>query len=635
MIAEIGNLFLYLLLAQSVFFTSWALAKGKEWLQLREMFWAWSSILFCTLAAMACLIYCFVISDFSVATVYYNSSTHKPFIFKVVGAWGNHEGSMLLWLISLSAISWISTLIYRRGSVNLEKQKLVIGMLTIQFIVLAIFLLYVIFVSNPFVRLFPTPREGLGLNPLLQDIGLAMHPPSLYLGYVGFSLAYSGIIAALLMKKVNRICAEILLPWAMFSWTILTIGIALGAWWAYRELGWGGFWFWDPVENLSLLPWLGATILFHSLLVLKKTGNFKHWVVFSAIGTFVLSILGTFVVRSGIITSVHTFALDPERGNFILAILLGLSIAAILLYAWRRTDLLDGYRINILSREFFVLLNNLLLLVAIAIILIATFYPLFLKYFTGQQVTVGAPYFNITLVPLSLVTLVAAAIGSVCAWQNDKLERLWKSAKSIIFYASVLTLMVCIANFDGFNFWYLPFIAAGFLLLCTMLRMFFLTNVNKAMFLSHVGFGLLVISLALHFMCKIEVNRSVRLDEKIVLGGYEVQAINIVDAPKDNYYARQVAFLIYYKGRKIGMLTPENRLFPLEKQLTRESAVLQGFFADLYMTIGDVHAPKVNDQDQTPIITLHASYNPAIAWIWFSCLLISLGGGVSFIRRLF
>jgi len=634
MIPEIGNLFLYLLLAQSVFFTSWAFTKSTDQLQIRQIFWAWSAILLISLAAMACLIYCFVISDFSVTTVYYNSSTHKPFIFKVVGAWGNHEGSMLLWLISLSVISWISALVYGRSSANPEKQKLAIGMLRIQFIVLAVFLLYVIFVSNPFTRLFPTPREGLGLNPLLQDIGLAMHPPSLYLGYVGFSLVYSGIIAALLMKKVDRICSEVLLPWVMFSWTILTIGIALGAWWACRELGWGGFWFWDPVENLSLLPWLGATMLFHSLLVLKKTGNFQHWVVLSAIGTFALSILGTFVVRSGIITSVHSFALDPERGNFILAILLGLTIAAIIIYVWRRHNLPDSDQINMLSREFFILLNNLLLLVAIAIILIATFYPLFLKYFTGQQVTVGAPYFNATLVPLSLATLLAAAIGSICAWQNDKLPRLWKNAKSIIFYALVLTLIVCSANLNELNLWYLLFIIAGFLLLCTMVRMFFLANINKAMFLSHAGFGLLVISLALHFMGKVEVNRSVRLDEKIVLGGYEVQAINIIDAPKDNYYARQVAFLVYYKGRKVAMLTPENRLFPLEKQLTRESAVLQGFFADLYLTIGDVHAPKVSDQDQTPIITLHASYNPAIAWIWFSCLLISLGGGVSFIRRL-
>src|SRR5690348_6331495 len=366
--------------------------------------------------SFAALTACYVTSDFSVATVYENSHSMMPLIYKFTSVWGNHEGSMLLWVLILSLFG---ALVAAFG-VNLPA-TLKANVLAVQSWIASAFYLFILFTSNPFLRLSPAPFEGRDLNPVLQDIGLAIHPPLLYLGYVGFSIAFSFAVAALIEGRIDAAWARFVRPWTLGAWMALTVGIAMGSYWAYYELGWGGFWFWDPVENASLMPWLAGTALLHSAVVMEKRNALKIWTVLLAILTFSLSLLGTFLVRSGVLTSVHAFATDPTRGVFILAILATFIGGSLMLFAWRASSLSQGGLFAPISREGALVLNNLFLTTACATVLVGTLYPLVLEVVTGDKISVGAPFFNLTFAPLFVPLLIAVPFGPLLAWKRGDL----------------------------------------------------------------------------------------------------------------------------------------------------------------------------------------------------------------------
>ena len=409
MAGDLGQLSLFLAIAITIcimipfrFFVS----INKELLIIQIL---WSLCFFCSLLALGSLIYCYIISDFTILNVVNNSHTDKPMIYKITGAWSNHEGSMLLMLLAISCFSFLFAIFPARNNI-----RLVINTLIIQAIIVFGTILFIICKSNPFEKIFPSPINGLGLNPILQDIGIAFHPPVLYLGYVGFSIAFSASIAAMLSDQIGKQWAQIIRPWVLLAWSFLTLGITSGSWWAYRELGWGGYWFWDPVENASLMPWLSGTALLHSIIVATRTNNFKSWTVLLAISTFSLSLTGTFLIRSGLITSVHSFANDPDRGIWILIYLGILTGTALIIYAFKASKIPTGNAFPIISKEFFILSNNIIFVIATLVIVIATFYPLVFEMIYNKQVAIGPLYFNTIFAPMVIVLLLLCTIWNEC-----------------------------------------------------------------------------------------------------------------------------------------------------------------------------------------------------------------------------
>ena len=606
MLPDIANLCLYIALSLCIFISiSPIIEKTGINLKYGSYKNCWIAVFFLIFIAFFILIYSYVISDFSILNVVQNSHTNKPLIYKIAGAWGNHEGSMLLWITAINVFTIIFCLINKDESLG----KLT---LSIQAIGNTFFIAFTIFVSSPFTRIFPAPSNGFGLNPILQDIGLAMHPPILYLGYVGFSISYSITIAGLIANKIDKFWADIVRICSLISWCFLTAGIALGSWWAYRELGWGGFWFWDPVENASLMPWLSATILIHTITIYRKTGQLREWAIILAITTFTLSMLGMFLIRSGIVTSVHTFAVDSSRGIYILSFLALILLASLILYL-KKIHIQQKVLINILSTEFFIIINNIILITSIFTIIIGTVYPMVLEIFTNTKISVGAPYFNTVFNPMIIMLSGFCALATGLLWKKN-------IKKQTIFLCIAGTITASIATKFSVHHYLLSILGVFFgfwLLIATIFLLFSKIknhNINfYSMILGHLGFAIILISISINAVLSKEANVQLKIGDNINFAGYEVTLANVF-YEKNNNYLTQIAVLNIKDGNTKITLNPELRFFEVEQQQTIESDIYKTIFADLYIAVDKVYSDSG--------LTILIYYKPMMIWLWFGALLI-------------
>ncbi len=592
--------------------------------------------------AFGCLMLAYVSSDFSVLSVASNSHSTKPLLYKISGTWGNHEGSMLLWVLILAVFGAALAL----GGGNLPP-SLKARALAVQAAVAAGFYLFILFTSNPFARLEPPPADGRGLNPLLQDPGLAFHPPFLYLGYVGFSMAFSFAVAALIEGRVDATWARWVRPWTLAAWVFLTIGIGLGSWWAYYELGWGGWWFWDPVENASLLPWLAGTALLHSAIVVEKRDSLKAWTVFLAILTFSLSLLGTFLVRSGVLTSVHAFATDPARGTFILALLVLIIGTSLALFAWRGPSLRATGVFRPISREGALLVNNLLLGTATATVLLGTLYPLLVEAISGQKVSVGAPFFNATFVPLMTPLVVLMGIGPLLPWKRGDLLPALRKLR-IAAAAAVLVSMAALAWFDPRSLIGVFGLAlAAWLLVATLVelaervrlfrvplaesgqRLSRLPRSALGMTLAHAGLAVLIAGVTASSVWKQERILVMAPGMTTTIAGYSITFEGASRGTGANYEALRGRLTARAGDTAVAALTPERRFYPVERQETTEAAIVPRPKGDLYAVIGDQQRTTTGDEGW--VVRLY--FEPLVHWIWAGVLAMAAGGLVSLTDR--
>ncbi|HEX4301575.1 MAG TPA: heme lyase CcmF/NrfE family subunit [Rhizomicrobium sp.] len=569
------------------------------------------------------LTYASIVSDFSILNVAQNSHTLKPLIYKISGVWGNHEGSMLLWVLVLAiysaAIAWS-----RRGS-----ERLTSAALGVQGLLAAAFILFILFTSNPFVRLDPAPFEGDGLNPLLQDFGLAVHPPMLYIGYVGLSAAFAYAAAALITRE--RDWARAARPFMLAAWIALTLGIALGSWWAYYELGWGGFWFWDPVENASLMPWLIATALLHSALATERTGAFRSWTLLLAIAGFSLSLIGTFLVRSGVLSSVHAFASDPTRGLYILVLIFGAIGGALALFAWRAPSLEDGTSFEPVSRETALLLNNVFLTAAAATIFVGTLYPLILDSLTGTKISVGPPYYAATFAPIFFALLLLVPLGPRLAWKRgDGLGalRILAPGLGIALIAGIAILaFTSPRSLAGAG----AFAVAGWLAFASVIDIYrrglrVLPASAVASSLAHFGLAVTLIGVAGVTLWRSEALEVLAPGESMYVGTYQLRLDGVVGASGPNYQAARANISVLKSGETIAVMHPERRIFPAERQETVETAIRTTILSDLYLALGD--------QREAGRWTVRAYVNPLAPLIWLGAVVMALGGFASLWGRL-
>jgi cytochrome c-type biogenesis protein CcmF len=588
--------------------------------------------------AFGVLVHAYVISDFSLANVVENSHTDKPLIYKITGVWGNHEGSLLLWVLILSLFG--SAVALFGGNLPEAFRARV---LSVQAMIAVGFLCFLLFTSNPFARVFPVPANGNGLNPLLQDPGLAFHPPFLYLGYVGFSIAFSFAVAALIEGRVEPSWARWVRPWTLTAWSFLTIGIAMGSWWSYYELGWGGFWFWDPVENASLMPWLAGTALLHSAIVVEKRDTLKNWTVLLAILTFSLSLLGTFLVRSGVLTSVHAFATDPARGIFILAFL-GIAVAGSLtLYALRAPALQGGGLFAPVSREGALVLNNLLLATACATVLVGTLYPMLLDAVSGEKISVGPPYFNLTFGPLMVPVLAALAVGPMLPWKRGDLTGALQRLKFATLLSVAAILITLTLEYRG-PWLAIPAVGLAIWPIAASLeelagraklfrvplrdslhRLVHLPRSAWGMTFAHAGMGVVLLGIVGATAWQSETTQVMRAGDEVTLDGYDITFHGARALEGPNYAAVQGRFTVSRGGERIATLLPQTRSYSHPRMTTTEAAIRPRPGGDLYAVIGD---PRGDGAWATRLY-----HKPLVHWIWGGALLMALGGALSLSDR--
>ena len=589
-------------------------------------------------ASFAALVTLHVTSDFSVANVFENSHSLKPLIYKITGVWGNHEGSMLLWV---SILALFGALVAAFGN-NLPL-TLRARVLAVQAWVAGAFYLFILTTSNPFLRLPHPPIEGRDLNPVLQDIGLAVHPPMLYLGYVGFSISFSFAIAALLEGRIDAAWARWVRPWTLMAWIFLTLGIAMGSYWAYYELGWGGWWFWDPVENASLMPWLAGTALLHSALVMEKRDALKVWTILLSILTFSLSLLGTFLVRSGVLTSVHAFASDPTRGVFILLILCVFIGGSLTLFAGRASTLKQGGLFAPISREGALVLNNLFLTTACATVFIGTLYPLALEVLTGDKISVGAPFFNLTFAPLFIPLMVAVPFGPMLAWKRgDLLGAMQRLLVAGI--AALLAIAVAWAWARGGSalaplaIGLAVFVIAGALSdLAERVGLFRLplaTSASRAMGLprsvwgtafAHAGIGVALIGIVCETTWNSEYIGTMKPGDAIGIAGYQMTLEGLIQQQGPNYRELVAPFTVRLDSKRLAVMTPSKRTFTTRGMSTTEAALLTRGASQLYISLGDPTADGG--------ITARIYHKPLVLLIWFGPVLMAFGGLLSLSDR--
>ncbi len=641
MIAEIGHYALVLALGMALVqgtLPLWGAARGDATLIGVAQPAAGAQFLFVTLA-FAALMHGYVTSDFSIQNVAANSHSLKPMLYKISGTWGNHEGSLVLWVWILALFGAAVAAFGHNLPASFRAR-----VLSVQALIGVGFLAFILFTSNPFLRLDPAPLNGHGLNPILQDPGLAFHPPMLYLGYVGLSTAYSFAVAALIEGRVDATWARWVRPWTLAAWIALTLGIALGSWWAYYELGWGGWWFWDPVENASFMPWLAATALLHSATVVEKRDALKSWTILLAILAFSLSLLGTFLVRSGVLTSVHAFATDPTRGVFILA-LLAISIGgSLLLYAWRAPSLQGGGVFAPISREGGLLLNNLLLATAAATVLLGTLYPLILDTIGGAKISVGPPFFNATFVPLMVPLAVAVPIGSLLAWKRGDLAGVtmrllaavgvtvavgllwlaWHDFRlSLTLLGVTLGVWVIVGSLNELALRIgvgLPVDVARI-----VARARGLPRSAWAMTIAHAGLGVLILGITVQSAGQIERIIVMKPGETADLVGYSVRFDGVAPVQGPNYTAQRATFVVTRDGQPITTLQSERRYFPVEQMPTTEAGISSSLWRDLYFVLGDPVAEGG--------FAVRLYYNPLVLWIWGGAGIMALGGLISLSDR--
>ncbi len=642
MIAEIGQFALALALVVALLQSSLPLIgaqRGNATLMMVAKPAA-QALLLLVAVAYGALTYLFVVSDFSVALVVANSHSLKPMLYKITGVWANHEGSMLLWVLILAVFGGAVAQFGANLPLSLKSRAL-----AVQGMIATAFLAFLIFTSNPFLRVDPAPLDGRGLNPLLQDPGLAFHPPLLYLGYVGFSIAFSFAVAALIEGRVDAAWGRWVRPWTLAAWTFLTAGVALGSWWAYYELGWGGWWFWDPVENASFMPWLLGTALLHSSIVVEKRDTLKSWTILLAILTFSLSLLGTFIVRSGVLTSVHAFATDPKRGLFILAILIVTIVGSLTLYALRAPILKAGGVFAPVSREGSLILNNLLLALACATVLLGTLYPLLLEAVTGgrDKVSVGPPFFNATFVPIMVPLIMVMALGPYLAWKRGNLAK--TSRRMIVAAGGAVAAIV--ATFlivpDG------PFLTpfamglaawlffgatsewAGRIklfqgpLMASWHRLQGLPRAATGMTLAHMGIAVMIVGIAGSSSWQTEKIQVLAPGESVLVAGYDFRLDQVADENGPNYTTQRATITVSRDGRFFATLYPERRFFPVAGQTTTEAAIRTTPLSDLYAVIGE--------PDGAGGWTTRFYLNPLVPWIWYGALIMVAGGFLSLSDR--
>jgi len=602
---------------------------------------AMTQFVFIAIAFFA-LMHAYVVSDFSVANVAQNSHAAKPMLYKIAGVWGNHEGSMVLWVLILSLFGAAIAAFGTNLPPGLRANTLAVqGMIGLAFLV------FIILTSNPFLRLDPAPMNGQGLNPILQDPGLAFHPPFLYLGYVGFSVAFSFAVAALIEGRVDPAWARWVRPWTLAAWCALTLGIALGSWWAYYELGWGGFWFWDPVENASFMPWLAGTALLHSAIVVEKRDAMKSWTILLAILTFVLAMMGTFLVRSGVLTSVHTFATDPARGLFILALLLIAAGASLTLYAIRAPGLRGGGLFAPISREGGLVLNNLLLATATVTVLLGTLYPLVLEGIGAGKVSVGAPFYNLTFVPIMTPLIVVMAIGPMLNWKRGDLMGALARLR-LAALAAAAAAMTALALRGG------PVLAVLGVTLATWLmagaavelgeriklfrgplreslqRLWRLPRAAIGMTIAHAAMGVIVLGITASSAWQSEEILVMAPGDRVAIAGYDIRMDDVREVPGPNFRAERATLTVTRNGEKITTLTPERRSYTTPPQTTTEAAIYTTLLADLYAVIGERNAASGATKAGWTVRLYH---NPLVPWIWLGAIIMVLGGLVSLTDR--
>jgi cytochrome c-type biogenesis protein CcmF len=638
MIPELGNLALMLALClavlQGTLPLAGSLSGNRRWLALARPV-AVGQALFVTVA-FAVLVHAFAVNDFSVAYVAANSNTALPLVYRITATWGGHEGSLLLWVQTL-ALWTIAVAAFSRQLPQATSARVlaVMGLVAIGF------LAFMLFTSNPFDRTLPAPADGRDLNPLLQDVGMIVHPPLLYMGYVGFSVAFAFAIAALVGGELDAAWARWARPWTLVAWTFLTLGIFLGSFWAYYELGWGGWWFWDAVENASFMPWLVGAALIHSLAVTEKRGAFRNWTVLLAILAFSLSLLGTFLVRSGVLTSVHAFASDPRRGLFILvflAIVIGGSLA---LYAWRAPTIGLGGRFALFSRESLLLVNNVLLLVAAATVLLGTLYPLFLDALGWGKISVGPPYFETVFVPLMVPVLLLIAVGPFVAWKNGSLRDVAVRLRP----AALLTVVLGAAGL--FVVRGSPTVALGVLLAAWTLSstlQHVIRNLRQAprgtslahhatrlgaawwgMVAAHAGVGIFVIGVTLVKGTEAADDVSLRVGASTRAGDYIFTFEGLEKIRASNYVGARATFAVTRGGKQVATLYPEKRFYTVQQMPTTEAAIDRGFARDLYVSLGE--------PTKDGAWTVRIQHKPFMNWIWAGCLVIAFGGLLAAVDR--
>ncbi len=582
-------------------------------------------------ASFGALTYAFVTSDFSLQLVFANSHTDKPMLYKVAGVWGNHEGSMLLWVLILSgfgaAAAWFG------GALPPSLRARV---LAVQASIGAAFLGFILFTSNPFVRLVQPPFNGKDLNPLLQDPGLAFHPPFLYLGYVGLSMAFSFAVAALIEGRVDAAWARWVRPWTLAAWIFLTIGIGLGSWWAYYELGWGGFWFWDPVENASFMPWLLAAALLHSAIVVEKREALKSWTILLAILAFGFSLIGTFIVRSGVITSVHSFASDPERGVYILVLLAVFVGGALTLYAARAGAMQAKGVFGMVSRESALVVNNILLAVAALVVFVGTIWPLVAEMAWGRKLSVGAPFFEKAFTPFMLLLVIVLPIGALMPWKRAGLAR----AVQPLIPAMVLALSVAALTWAiGTNRSAIALVGAGlgsWLIFGALTELWVrsgrkaarITRLPRADWgkaLAHGGLGVTFIGIALLTAWDSEDIRVAKIGEPFTVAGYEITLDGVEEVQGPNYTSTVGTMSVRENGKLTAVMHPEKRVYPVQAMPTTEAAIDQRFTGDVYLVIGD---PQLGGG-----FAVRTYIKPFADWIWTGLALMALGGMLSLSDR--
>ncbi|MCX7897130.1 MAG: heme lyase CcmF/NrfE family subunit [Rhodocyclaceae bacterium] len=572
--------------------------------------------------AYLALTWAFYVNDFSVLYVAGHSNTRLPLMYRLAAVWGGHEGSLLLWLLMLAGWSLAVALFSRR-----LPTAMVARVLAVLGLVMAGLLAFVLLTSNPFERLLPAAEEGRSLNPLLQDPGLVFHPPLLYMGYVGLSVAFAFAISALIAGQLDAAWARWSRPWTTVAWIFLTLGIALGSWWAYYELGWGGWWFWDPVENASFMPWLIATALIHSLAVTEKRGSFKNWTVLLAIAAFSLSLLGTFLVRSGVLTSVHAFATDPKRGVFILILLAVVIGSSLLLYATRAPQVSLGGRFALLSRETMLLVNNVLLVVACGAVLLGTLYPLVVDALGLGKISVGPPYFNTVFVPLMLPLLFLVAIGPVLRWKRaeprELLRPLLLPAVAALVSAALLPWLagawrMGVAWALGLAVWIATAIVWQSI---DRLRKGMPTASWWGMQIAHFGIAVFVVGVTM--VSSYEEERDVKMSpgEVVTVGGHTFKFLGVSEAEGPNYVAAVGTFELYKDGKRLRLLHPEKRHYDSSAMPMTEAAIDAGFTRDVYVSLGEPLADGA--------WAVRVYYKPFVDWIWGGCLLMAIGGAIA------
>ncbi|MCK5716831.1 MAG: heme lyase CcmF/NrfE family subunit [Thiomargarita sp.] len=633
MVPELGNFALLLALGLAIVQTIFPLigtAYGiPNWTAVARPA-ALGQTFFMTMAFI-CLTYAFVTNDFSVLYVASHSNSNLPLMYRYASVWGGHEGSLLLWTVMLSFWT-IAVAFFSRSLPNNMAARViaVMGFISIGF------LLFMLFTSNPFDRIFPAPMDGRDLNPLLQDPGLIWHPPMLYMGYVGFSVAFSFAIAALLGGTLDSAWARWSRPWTLIAWIFLTLGIVLGSWWAYYELGWGGWWFWDPVENASFMPWLVGTALIHSLAVTEKRSAFKNWTVLLAIVAFSLSLLGTFLVRSGVLTSVHAFATDPARGVFILAflgIIIGLSLV---LYAWRAPKVGKGGHFDVLSKETFLLINNILLVVACAAVLLGTLYPLFIDALGMGKISVGPPYFGLVFFWIMAPLMILLGIGPLTRWKGDKLKPLLMRFRYTFILSIAVGVLVPYPFIGKAGLLVFPGIAVATWIFLTAIQNIREKIIHKnsvwagirslspsfyGMTIAHIGVAVFVVGVTLSNALSIE--RDVRMEphKALELGGYSFIFEGTQEIKGPNYDAHLGLIRVLKEGKQIAALQPEKRVYRVQAMPMTEAAIDWGFTRDIYVALGEPLDKGA--------WSVRVYYKPFIRWIWIGGVLMAFGGLLS------